>query len=173
MQVKQIKTIIEDGSSKGTRQKNQLKRQDQAQCQSNVKLSLLGVGLVFGDDDILTNRPYKASLKCVRNDSIIYLLQRDEFLRIFRTENETWNVQFSLSQKREIADLQMLNNYERIHQKILNSDIKPETSKATTTSERGMDSPSRNRTSKKSPKILINNQPHESSLTYQPGSEIL
>ncbi len=65
--------------------------------QSNVKLSLMGPGLVFGDDDILTNRPYKASLKCVTNDSLVYLLQRDEFLRIFRTENETWNVQFELS----------------------------------------------------------------------------
>jgi len=55
-------------------------------------MSLLGVGLVFGDDDILINRPYKASLKCVRNDSVVYLLDRDEYLRIFRTENETWNV---------------------------------------------------------------------------------
>ena len=77
-------------------------------------MSLLGVGLVFGDDDILTNRPYKASLKCVKNDSFVYLQYRDEFLRIFRTENETWNVQFSLAQKREIADLNMLTNYERI-----------------------------------------------------------
>ena len=78
----------------------------------------MGPGLVFGDDDILTNRPYKASLKCVTNDSLVYLLQRDEFLRIFRTENETWNVQFELSQKREIADLKMLQNYEKIKKKL-------------------------------------------------------
>ena len=39
-------------------------------------------------------------------------------MRIFRTENETWNVQFELSQKREIADLKMLQNFEKIKKKL-------------------------------------------------------
>jgi CRP-like cAMP-binding protein len=112
--VKHIQSVFAESSSNSIRKKSQLKKQEQSQAHSNIKLSLLGVGLVFGDDDILTNRPYKASLKCVRNDSVVFLLQRDEFLRIFRTENETWNLQFGLSQKKEIADLQMTQNFERI-----------------------------------------------------------
>lgn len=66
--------IIGDGSTKGARQKKMLKKLDANVANKNVKLSLLGVGLVFGDDDILTNRPYKATLKCVTNDSLVYLL---------------------------------------------------------------------------------------------------
>lgn len=30
----------------------------------NLRLSILGSGSVFGDDDILANRPYKATLMC-------------------------------------------------------------------------------------------------------------
>ena len=69
------------------------------------------MGLVFGDDDVLSNRPYKASLKCVQNGSLLYILQRDEFLRVFRTENETWSVQFGLAQKREVSDFKMIKNF--------------------------------------------------------------
>ena len=31
---------------------------------SDVKFSMLDAGLVFGDDDIVADRPYSATLKC-------------------------------------------------------------------------------------------------------------
>ena len=60
--------MIGENSQQGPK-KNLLKLEGDNKSSSlysrNVKLSLLGVGLVFGDDDVLSNRPYKASLKCV------------------------------------------------------------------------------------------------------------
>ena len=63
-----------------------------------LKLSVIGAGLVFGDDDVLTKRCYKATLRCYRQHGVIYKLKRDEYLRIFRTENDSWKVQFLLAQ---------------------------------------------------------------------------
>ena len=39
---------------------------------ADARLSLLGPGLVFGDDDIITNRPYKATLKCFSNTGQLF-----------------------------------------------------------------------------------------------------
>ena len=57
---------------------------------ADARLSLLGPGLVFGDDDIITNRPYKATLKCFSNTGQLFLIKEDEFLRIFKTEGDSW-----------------------------------------------------------------------------------
>ena len=60
----------------------------------NLKLSVIGAGLVYGDDDVLAKRNYKATLKCTTQQAIIYVIKKEEFLRVFRTENDSWKVQF-------------------------------------------------------------------------------
>ena len=50
----------------------------------SVKLSILGVGMVFGDEAALKNEPYKASLRCAQNDSLIYCMTREQYLSILK-----------------------------------------------------------------------------------------
>ena len=59
-----------------------------------IKLAVVGSGLIFGDDDILAKRPYKASLVCSSQSGSVYILKREDFMKVFRTENESWKVQF-------------------------------------------------------------------------------
>lgn len=76
-----------------------------------MKLSVLGLGLTFGDTDILAARPYKASLKCVSQQGTVLIIQKDEFLRIFRTENESWKVEFELARTREKNEILALETF--------------------------------------------------------------
>lgn len=62
---------------------------------SAIKLAQLSPGLVFGNDDVLADRKYRATLTCISQKGSVMILNREEFLRIFRTENESWKVQFS------------------------------------------------------------------------------
>jgi CRP-like cAMP-binding protein len=57
-----------------------------------LKLSVIGAGLVFGDDDVLAKRNYKATFKCVTQSATIYVIKKEEFLRVFRTENDSWKI---------------------------------------------------------------------------------
>jgi len=55
---------------------------------------LLGPGICFGDDDVLSDRPYKATLKCTSLEGSLYVFHKEDFLRIFKSENESWHVEF-------------------------------------------------------------------------------
>ena len=81
---------------------------------SAVKLAQLSAGLVFGNDDVLADRKYRATLTCISLKGTIMILNKEEFLRIFRTENESWKVQFSQAKEREKSELNTLLNYEKV-----------------------------------------------------------
>ena len=41
-----------------------IKNSEAQTVNGSLPLSLLGVGLVYGDDDVLARRPYKSTLSC-------------------------------------------------------------------------------------------------------------
>ena len=55
-----------------------------------VKLALLGKGKLFGAEDLIDDMPYRSSLICSLNDSVIYILSRSEFFRVFKSNEDVW-----------------------------------------------------------------------------------
>jgi len=41
-------------------------------------------------------------------------MKKDEFLRVFRTENESWQTVFNMSKNRELTEIKALRNYHLI-----------------------------------------------------------
>jgi hypothetical protein len=41
-------------------------------------------GQVVGDDDIMENRPFKATLTCAKNNSFLYEMPKNDFCRYFK-----------------------------------------------------------------------------------------
>lgn len=66
---------------------------------------------MFGDDDIIADRPYKASLISKQNDSYLYQIPRADFLRIFRVYGDAWTNLCKLSQKKENQNVEMQQNF--------------------------------------------------------------
>jgi hypothetical protein len=81
-------------------------------------LAQLSAGLVFGNDDVLADRKYRATLTCISLKGSIMILNKEEFLRIFRIENESWKVQFSQAKEREKSELHSLINFEKVKKAI-------------------------------------------------------
>jgi hypothetical protein len=44
-----------------------------------AKITILGKGSVFGDEDLTNRRPYSSSLACSMNNSCVYLLSKHQF----------------------------------------------------------------------------------------------
>lgn len=52
-----------------------------------IKLSQLSSGQVFGNDDIVQERNvFSATLKCIKNDSLIYWINATNFTQLFKTK---------------------------------------------------------------------------------------
>jgi len=70
--------------------------------------------MLFGDDDIVVDRPYHASLKCVSLTGNIYVIKRDEFLEIFKTKNETVRHQLNLKKAKETREYKAVLNFAKL-----------------------------------------------------------
>ena len=66
-----------------------------------VKIALLGEGRIHGEDDVVAQRPYQASLICSLNDSELYVWTRADFQRAFRP-GEAWTSAVSHAQAKEV-----------------------------------------------------------------------
>ena len=66
-----------------------------------IKLSNIGPLQIFGDDDCLLKRNYTCSLRCVKRGSQAYLMQREDFLRIFKGNEDAWDSMFKAASKKE------------------------------------------------------------------------
>lgn len=48
------------------------------------------VGNLFGEDDIIYERPRMCTVVCNTNEGILYCLKLNEFMRKFKPNDETW-----------------------------------------------------------------------------------
>lgn len=53
-----------------------------------IRIALLGKGSVFGEEDLINNKPYSSSLICSQHKSVVFLLPASEFERVFLEKNE-------------------------------------------------------------------------------------
>jgi hypothetical protein len=49
----------------------------------------------------MLKRPYTSSIKCIENDSEAYMMPRDEFLRMFKINEEAWRVMYATASEKE------------------------------------------------------------------------
>lgn len=59
-----------------------------------IRLLVLGRGQTYGESDVVLNRNYTTTLRCIENNSEAYVMPREEFLRLFKTNEEAWKVMF-------------------------------------------------------------------------------
>lgn len=68
----------------------QRKNLDRTQYQINM--TLLGKGQLFGEDDLINDKPYSHTLVCNQMDSAYYQMAKSEFNRIFRSNLDSWKM---------------------------------------------------------------------------------
>lgn len=79
-----------------------------------MKLALITVGQCFGDDDIINERNYKATMTCTKNDSFLYVISRADFLRFFGKNSEAWKNVKWLSAHKSFVDFRIQSNFKVI-----------------------------------------------------------
>ena len=89
---KQQKSVI--GSSQSLKVKSKISdRRSKANndlLMSNITLSMLGSGQIFGDIDYVFNRCYTFSLKSVENEAQLYTIRSKDFEKVLRAHRDTW-----------------------------------------------------------------------------------
>ena len=60
-----------------------------------IRLSILGPGQVHGEGDVVLNRHYTTSLRCMENDSEAFLMNKDDFMRLFKSNDEAYKIMFA------------------------------------------------------------------------------
>ena len=60
-----------------------------------IRLLVLGRGQTYGESDVVLNKKYTTTLRCIQNDSEAFVMPREEFLRLFKTNEEAWKVMFT------------------------------------------------------------------------------
>lgn len=66
-----------------------------ARQQRNVetfKLALLGPGQIFGDEDILAERPYTSTIICRSNNGVVIQMNGPELLKKMRANDDCWRI---------------------------------------------------------------------------------
>lgn len=61
----------------------------------------MGPGHIFGNDDLILGRNYTTTLKCLENDSEAFVMTREDFLRLFKSSEDAWELMFEHAVDRE------------------------------------------------------------------------
>lgn len=87
-------TVISRGrlSEKAAGKKGQVMMEKQVRNVETFKLVLLGPGQLFGDDDVLFNRPYSSTIVCRSNQGTVIRMNGHELLKKMRTNEECWKL---------------------------------------------------------------------------------
>jgi hypothetical protein len=57
-----------------------------------VRLTVACSGQILGDEDVINNRKYTTSCKCLTTKAILYCIKADEFLMKFGRDDKTWQM---------------------------------------------------------------------------------
>ena len=92
------------------------------------KLMLLGVGQMFGDDDLVFERPHSSTLICRSNIGIVYCMRASEFFKKLRGNDDCWKAilrQVKSKEKETVARMRKLNQifHEEIKDKTKNESL--------------------------------------------------
>lgn len=54
-------------------------------------MGLIGVGKYIGEDDVINDRPYKCTCKCIK-DADVFCMKSEEFVRRLKPNRESWRI---------------------------------------------------------------------------------
>ncbi len=67
------------------------------------RIALVGAGQMFGEEDVLAERPYQTTVTCKSNTAECFVIKHDEFFRKLKTNTESWKMIIMLSMEKEKA----------------------------------------------------------------------
>ena len=89
---KQQRTNV--GSSQSLKVKSNISdRRSKAQndlLMTNITLSMMGSGQIYGDIDYVFNRCYTFSLRSVENEAQLFTIRSKDFEKVLRGHRDTW-----------------------------------------------------------------------------------
>jgi CRP-like cAMP-binding protein len=54
------------------------------------RVSLIGAGQTFGEEDVMAQRDYSCSVRCISKVAEVFCMKHDEFLRKFKGNKDSW-----------------------------------------------------------------------------------
>jgi len=78
--------ITVDASSIKTR-RFKLTNDGKLQVNCEINLSMLGPGRIFGDDNVLADEPYMATMRCHSSHGSVFSIASEAFLRLLKKQN--------------------------------------------------------------------------------------
>ena len=59
---------------------------------SNIRLTQLCSGQMFGEEDAINDRQYTTSVTCISGNATVYCIKTEEFIQKFRQNESTWKL---------------------------------------------------------------------------------
>lgn len=76
----------------------------------NVKITVLGQGQTFGEQDIFTERKFQSSsLTCTSSEGEIYCLKIEEFHKRFKSDTDTYKTLLLSALNKEVTIIEKTN----------------------------------------------------------------
>ena len=78
-------------------------------------------GQLFGDDELILEINYRSSLVCMKSNSIVYLLSKTHFYRIFKKDEDIWKNFVDIAKLKVLKSESSCKNYIEINQAYLHA----------------------------------------------------
>lgn len=65
---------------------------EKKKLQGVIKLASMTIGNLFGEDDLVLERPHLGTVTCKSNTGSLYCMKISEFIRMFRKNDESWKI---------------------------------------------------------------------------------
>ena len=56
------------------------------------RVSIIGAGNTFGEEDVMAERNYTSSVRCISKTAEVFCMKFDEFMRKFKGNKESWKI---------------------------------------------------------------------------------
>jgi CRP-like cAMP-binding protein len=64
------------------------------------RVCILGQGQMFGEEDIIENRPYSLTVKCISTQADVFCIKEDEFIRRLKANKESWKTILAMAEEK-------------------------------------------------------------------------
>ena len=81
----------------GSRNQNSNKAKAQKVPDQVMKISIICAGQIFGNEDVLNDRNYTTTVKCLSNEAMVYCIKAEEFKNRMSRDDKTWRILKSLT----------------------------------------------------------------------------
>ena len=66
-----------------------------------LRLAVLGPGQIHGEGDVVLDKNYTSTLRCIEQDSELFIMNRDDFLHLFKQNEAAWRIMYQDAMAKE------------------------------------------------------------------------